>query len=137
MSPSINHSYICRKIIIQVEQTQHWEAWPQLTLDIGQGYIPDVCIFPKDAIKPDLTNDSTKCTVIPTVAIEVLSPSQGMQELVDKSGILVAGTIPCVWVVDPYMKSVMMVTSQGRQVIHSAPVEFEGLSVDFQQVFEG
>ena len=53
MSPSINHSYLCKQLIIAIETTEQWEAWPKLTLNIDSGLIPDLAVYPRGKIKPN------------------------------------------------------------------------------------
>ncbi|HLC15646.1 MAG TPA: hypothetical protein VJL89_05415, partial [Thermodesulfovibrionia bacterium] len=74
MGPSINHSYLCKKIIVEIEKTDKWEAWPELTLDIESGLIPDIAVYEKGKIRPNFSEDKIKCDILPHMVIEVASP---------------------------------------------------------------
>jgi len=56
--PSVNESYICLHILRQLLANDKIEPFPELTLDIANGITPDISVFPKDAIKPNLLHDS-------------------------------------------------------------------------------
>ncbi|MDG4597152.1 MAG: Uma2 family endonuclease [Candidatus Contendobacter sp.] len=136
MSPSVNHSYLCKKILLAIEQTEQWEAWPELTLDIESGLIPDIAVYPRGGLKPNFMQDAMKCDVLPQLVIEVASPSQAIQDLMTKADRFVQSGIPAVWTVEPYGQIVYVSTLQGRKVKLAGVVESAGVTVDFGRVFQ-
>ena len=134
--PSLNHSYICFQIFRQLLQKENIYALPELTLDIANGLTPDISVFPKEQIRPDFFHDVSKFQQMPTLAIEVMSSSQTVQELLEKSSQMVEAGIKTVWIVEPYSRTVFVTTHAGKQLFHEEVVESEGIKTDFAKVFE-
>ena len=133
--PSLNHSYLCLQIMKQLIAHEDIEPLPELTLDIANGLIPDISVFPKAKIKPDLFHDILKFQEKPSVAIEVVSSSQTIQDVLQKASQLVAAGIKAVWSVEPYSRTVFVTTSRGETLFHGGVVENEGIKIDFSKVF--
>ncbi|MDS4040542.1 MAG: Uma2 family endonuclease [Candidatus Competibacter sp.] len=136
MSPSLNHSYLCRKIILEIEKTEQWEAWPELTLNIESGLIPDIAVYPRDGLKPNFMEDTMKCDVLPQLIIDVASPSQSMHDLMAKAARFLKPGVPAVWTVEPYGQIVYVSTLQGRKVELAGVVESAGVAIDFARIFQ-
>jgi len=135
MSPSINHSYICTKILENILKNKAYQPFIELTLDIDNGITPDISVYKEKTIIPDFLEDKTRCSVIPMLAIEILSPTQGMQELIDKAKILLDAGVMTVWIVDIYARTVIFMSNEKKETIHCEKVECENLQVDFKKVF--
>ena len=135
MSLSINHSYLCKQIIIEIEKTEFWEAWPKLTLDIEAGLIPDIAIYAKGKIKPNFLQDKIKCDIIPQLVIEIISPSQSVHELMLKAEKFIKAGISTVWTFEPYGKIVYISTKESRKVEVSGLIENEGVKLDLTKIF--
>ena len=82
---SFNHSYLCWQISQKLSQNAAIAPLPELTLNIGSGLIPDISVFPIDKIKPDFLRDVFKFPEMPVLAIEVVSASQNIQDLLEKA----------------------------------------------------
>jgi len=128
---------LCRKIILAVEQSGQWEAWPELMLDIEGGLIPDIAIYGVGVLAPNFLEDQTRCAILPTVAVEVVSPSQPIHGLMRKAGKFLRAGIPAVWTVEPYGQVVYISTAQGRKTQLAGVAENEGIRVDFASIFGG
>ena len=135
MSPSLNHSYLCKKLILEIEQTAQWEAWPELTLNIESGLIPDIAVYPRDGLKPNFMEDAMKCDVLPQLIIEVASPSQSIHELMVKAGKFINAGIGAVWTIEPYGQIIYVSTQAGRKVKLAEMIESAGVTVDFSRIF--
>lgn len=133
--PSVNHSYICLRILKQLLSHEEIEPFPELTLDIANGVTPDISVFPKNAIQPNLLHDVPKCQEKPILAIEVVSASQTIQEMLQKAAQLIQAGVPMVWTVEPYSRSVFVTTSHEESVVHEERLERTGIQVDFAQIF--
>ncbi|MBI1925719.1 Uma2 family endonuclease [Candidatus Poribacteria bacterium] len=134
--PSLNHSYICFQIFRQLLQNENIYALPELTLDIANELTSDISIFPKEQIRPNFFHDISRFQQMPTLAIEVMSSSQTVQELLEKSSQMVEAGIKTVWIVEPYSRTVFVTTHTGKQLFHEEVVESEGIKTDFAKVFE-
>ncbi len=135
MSPSVNHSYLCKQLILLIEQTQQWEAWPELSLDIETGLIPDISVFPIGQLKPNFQKDAIKTTILPSLVIEIISPSQSIHELMQKAERFLLASIEEVWTIEPYGKLVYISTATKREVKTAGQLIFRDLNIDLDQLF--
>lgn len=133
--PSLNHSYLCLQLIKQLIINDEIVPLPELTLDIANGLTPDISVFWKNKIKPNLFHDVFKFPDKPILAIEVISSSQTIQEMLQKAKQLVSAGVETVWVVEPYSHTVFVITVDSETLFHSKIVESEGIVVDFSKVF--
>ncbi len=133
--PSLNHSYICLQILRQLIQNEKIAPLPELTLDIGKGLTPDISVFPKEKIRPNFLRDVIKFREMPILAVEVLSASQTVQELLNKASVLVSSGVKTVWTVEPYSQTIFITTGEGEKFQHDPNVESNGIRVNFREVF--
>jgi Uma2 family endonuclease len=133
--PSLNHSYVCLQIIKQLIVNDEIVPLPELTLDIANGLTPDISVFWKNKIKPNLFHDISKFPDKPILAIEVISSSQTIQEMLQKAKQMVNEGVKIVWSVEPYSQSVFVTTSERNALFHAEMVNSEGISVDFSKIF--
>ena len=133
--PSLNHSYICLQILRQLLQNENVEPLPELTLDIANGLTPDISIFPKEQIHPNFFRDVSKFQQMPVLAIEVISSSQTIEELLEKAAQLIQAGVKVVWTIEPHSRSVFVTTSSEEKLFHDGIVENEEIQVDFAKVF--
>ena len=132
---SLNHSYICLQILRQLLQNEKVEPLPELTLDIANGLTPDISIFPKEQIHPNFFRDVPKFQQMPVLAIEVISSSQTIEELLEKAAQLIQAGVKVVWTIEPHSRSVFVTTSSEEKLFHDGIVENEEIQVDFAKVF--
>lgn len=133
--PSFNHSYICAEIIEQLTVNKTFKALPELTLDIGNGLTPDISVYPRDQIKPNFLRDFPKYPEMPILAIEVISASQNIQDLLEKAELLVQNGVRAVWTIEPFSGSIFVTTKNSEEIFHNQEVESEGIKVDFKKIF--
>lgn len=133
--PSLNHSYICLQILRQLLQNEKVEPLPELTLDIANGLTPDISIFPKEQIHPNFFRDVPKFQQMPVLAIEVISSSQTIEELLEKAAQLIQAGVKVVWTIEPHSRSVFVTTPSEEKLFHDGIVENEEIQVDFAKVF--
>ena len=134
--PSLNHSYICASVMYQLLENTDIIALPELTLKIGNGSItPDVCVYPKEKIKPNFLHDFPKFPEMPIVAIEVISASQNIQTLLEKARKMIKSGVQAVWTIEPFGQTIFVTTTNGEKIVHNQTVESEGIKVDFKKIF--
>lgn len=133
--PSFNHSFICNRLLQQLFANDKIEALPELTLNIEKGMTPDISIYPKEKVVPDFLNDYAKYPDMPILAIEIISASQNIQDLLDKSKVLVNHNVKAVWTIEPFTNTIFVTTPSGIQKFPSQIIESEGIVVDFQKIF--
>lgn len=133
--PSFNHSYICKEILRQLFQDENADAFPELTLDIDNGIIPDISVYLRKQVKPDFFRDFAKYPEIPVLAIEVISATQNIQTLLEKAETLIKNGVKAVWTIEPFSRTVFVTTNKGEEIFHNQMVESEGIKVDFKKIF--
>ncbi|MDM8559398.1 Uma2 family endonuclease [Candidatus Parabeggiatoa sp. HSG14] len=129
--PSLNHSFICSRILRQLFDNKAIEALTELTLDIGNGITPDICIYPSEIIHPNFSRDITRMQQIPTVAIEVISASQNIQDVLEKAEQLVNEGIKAVWTIEPYTRTVFETKKNKEDILSAQIAEFDNIKIDF------
>ncbi len=72
----------------------------------GKDYIPDISVYPK--MKPNRLNDKNRMSEMPLAAIEILSPTQGSQEVIEKFKVYFEAGVKSCWLVDPVMQGVIV-----------------------------
>jgi Uma2 family endonuclease len=133
--PSLNHSYICVEILKQLLTNPEIQPLPELTLDIGHGLTPDISVFLKHQIKPNFLKDIVKLKEMPILAIEIISPRQNIQDVLDKALLLTQANVKAVWGIEPYGRTIFVTTPDQQQILHESVVETEGIRVDFSQIW--
>jgi Uma2 family endonuclease len=133
--PSFNHSYICNRILRQLFEDPKIDALPELTLNIDNGINPDISVYPSEKIKADFLKDFPKYSEMPILAIEVISASQNIQDLLEKAEMLVSNGIKAVWTVEPFTNTIFVTESKGTKKASLQIIENEGITVDFQKIF--
>ncbi len=133
--PTLNHSYICSEIMKQLLPNENISVLPELTLAIGNGLTPDISIFPKEQIKPNFWKDITRFEQPPLISIEIISPSQNIQDLLEKAQSLVNSGVKNVWTIEPFSHSIWVTNEKEIKLFHNTTIESEGITVDFQKIF--
>lgn len=133
--PTLNQSYVCSQIMRQLLPNEQIEVLPELTLAIGNGLTPDISVYPKGEIKPNFWSDITRFEKPPLVAIEIISPTQNIQDLLEKAKVLVQSGAKAVWTIEPFSYSIWVTTEKETRLFHNTIVESEGIKVDFQKIF--
>lgn len=133
--PSLNHSYLCSRILRQLFTLERIEAFTKLTLDIDKGLTPDICVYPIGTLTPNLSRDVTRVSQLPILAIEVISASQNIQTILEKAKQLVRAGVTAVWTVEPYTHSIFVTSDRGEAIVYDSAVRFNDIVVDFPEIF--
>ena len=137
MSPSYNHAYIQMNLGALFKQMPQYSVFGELTLTIeGADYVPDVVVYPKRPVS--YHRDILRMADMPLLIIEILSPTQGMQEIIDKFAIYFQAGVKSCWLVQPYGQSVMVWASpeSSKHVVEGELVdEALGLRVPLAHIF--
>lgn len=124
---SFNHSYLQAKLTALFLHMPEYLALTELSLDtarvkqefpaIGDSIVPDLAIYTAREI--NLARDTLRMTEMPLLAVEILSPMQAAQILVDKIALYFALGVRSCWIVYPTAQTVS---------VFSAPYEFQSFS---------
>ena len=111
---SFNHSYLQSKLSAIFMQMDGVIALTELSLDtssikaqfphVSDTLVPDISIYPTREI--NLERDVYKMTEMPLLIIEILSPRQSVQQLVDKMEFYFSLGIQSGWLVYPASKTI-------------------------------
>ncbi|MBC7797735.1 MAG: Uma2 family endonuclease [Pyrinomonadaceae bacterium] len=131
-----NHSYLCFEISTQIIKTTEFKPLPELSLAIGNGIKPDISVYAKnDVPPPNFLQDITRYEKMPILAIEIISPSQNIQDLLEKADLLIENGVKNVWTVEPFTNTVFVTNESGVKRFHKSVVENDGIKVDFAAIF--
>ena len=111
MSPSKLHSYLQSALDGVFRQFPQFSVFANLTITIADAdYIPDVCVYPKLTIN-FFEPDEIRMTELPRMVVEIVSPTQTIQEVLDKFPIYFEAGIQSCWLVVPQTKTVSVYTA--------------------------
>ena len=105
--PSKIHAFIQSRInvYLALHFATRYAIFTELTLDTpSEKSIPDICICPIEPI--DFFHDEIKRKEPPLATIEILSPSQVLQTLLDKTNEYFSFGVKSCWVVIPALQSI-------------------------------
>ena len=114
--PSLNHSLIQSNLIMELAiYRQKYSIASELSLDLTDWpSVPDLSFLPKKSM--DLKNDVTAITEPPLGVIEIISPSQSLNELVLKADKYFEHGVQSCWLVLPTL---------GNIYVFSAPDNYQ------------
>lgn len=109
--PSLNHGIIQANLILHFAPfIQKYRIISELSLDLSHWpSVPDLCIYPKMEI--DLQNDVTAMTEPPLCTIEIISPSQSINELTTKARDYFKHGVKSCWIVIPPLGNIYVFSS--------------------------
>ncbi len=117
--PSTVHAFIQGNLIFFLKSGYRdtYHILPELSLDIpgmdvpGKPAVPDIAIYPKFEI--DVLHDTIKRSDAPLATVEILSPTQSLDELVEKTYRYFQMGVQSCWIILPSMKAVAVYHKPG------------------------
>lgn len=139
--PSKNHAIIQDNISFELNTLyrKNYKILPEISIDTPEiGSVPDIAIYPKLSL--DVRHDETRLSYPPLVTIEILSPNQKLQDLIDKTDRYFEFGVKSCWLVLPSLKTVILYTAintfeyiRGNAKLRDPNTGFE---LDLGKVFE-
>ena len=114
--PSLKHAIIQGNMIqlLRTNLGTDYLVLPELSLALdAQKAVPDVCLFLRAVL--DLTVEQISVAQMPCTAIEILSPTQVIAELLEKAVRYFAAGVQSYWLVVPELRAV---------AVYSAPEKY-------------
>ncbi len=138
MSPSYYHSAITGTIITEINITEKFRAFSELTLLIdGNDHIPDISVYKRQKLKYHANEDVLKMEEMLLIAIVVLSPSQNMNDLMAKAKLYLQAGIQSVWIAQPFAHTISVFTKNGVKLYHDGMIDdLSGVKVALAAIFE-
>lgn len=138
--PSLNHGLIQANVLIALISRYRslFRFASETSLDLS-GWLstPDISILPPGAI--NLKNDKIKVTDPPLGTIEILSPTQNLNDLVDKADRYFENGVKSCWIIIPSMGGVAIYSSPGKYTFFNendtAKDQVLGLEVPVSELF--
>lgn len=87
-----------------------FDVLTEVSLDLSKPVAPDIALFPMEP--SDWSEDEIKLKRPPFCVIEILSPTQGNKELIDKLDIYFAAGVLSCWIVNPTFRLVNVFTAK-------------------------
>ena len=124
--PSKNHSLAVGRLAGLLFNDERFTVMPELSLDMNpidlapyglkvkDELIPDICLYSKEDNIDFSDLDELKVKQIPLLAIEVLSPRQGIGEIIAKFHAYFALGVKSCWLVMPVTKSITIYSQPGQ-----------------------
>ena len=106
--PSLNHG-VTQALLIGafLRYLSQYTVVSELSLELeGERFTPDVCLYPK--LQTDPLEDRIRMTEPPLLAVEIASPSQGTQTLVDKIRLMLRLGVRSAWLVQPALQTITL-----------------------------
>jgi len=111
MLPSYNYSYAKARVIGALLRLEKFTVFSELSLRIdGKNYTPDVCLYPKRDVDLSL-RDTRELDEMPRLAIEILSHTQTLEEILDRFGLYFGAVVKSCWLVVPVAGAVVVYSS--------------------------
>lgn len=138
MSPSLYHSAIAINIGGELVKQKEFRAHSELTVVIDNvDYQPDISVYKRKELHYISEQDEIKAQELPLLAIEIVSPSQTMNDLIKKADFYIEAGIQSAWIVHPQTHSITVKTKDSAKIYHEGVLEdVTGIKVDLSIIFE-
>ncbi|MFN8493316.1 MAG: Uma2 family endonuclease [Caldilineaceae bacterium] len=146
---SYKHSSAQANLTFLLKRLGQYAVLTDLSLDISKADISQFDISTKEEIKPDvciylkrqrnLQNDILRMTEMPLLAIEVLSPKQGVYDILEKFKLYFALGVQSCWLVIPSTRTVFVYSAPDRFVTFGTGEvidELLGIQLPIEEIFE-
>ncbi len=106
--PSKNHAIIQGNLYAEFRKHREFRIVPEVRLELAPGFpkTPDLSVYPRGDMDLDVWHDEIHLTSPPLLTVEIVSPIQGMQEIMDKVKFYLVHGVKSVWVVVPPLQQV-------------------------------
>jgi Uma2 family endonuclease len=138
--PSLNHAKIQMRLVAHLfnAYAHEYDVLPELAIAFPvKPAVPDIAIYPK--VADDWHHDIIKRSELPLLAIEILSPRQIFDDIIEKiNTIYFPAGLKSAWVVLPSAQSVMIFTPNAKPKLYNSGIMQDtasGFEVDLDKIF--
>lgn len=132
--PSTIHSLIQNNLIYELNHRyrSQYQIFPELSLNTPDNMplVPDIAIYPKFEI--DRQNDVLRREDAPLATIEILSPKQSLNELIEKNNRYFQIGVTSCWIVIPGMDAIAVNHQPGKYTFYSGTEVLKDDQLDIQ-----
>ena len=113
--PSRNHARAAQNLGALLDRFKdRYVIYQQLSLNLdGWQTIPDLCLYRRGELSSDWLTDDDEVTQPPVLVIEILSPKQNLQPLVDKIREYIRHGVKSCWLVLPATRVISVFPASG------------------------
>ena len=138
--PSRNHSRVAHNLSVLLDRFKdRFSIHQQLSLNLdGWQVIPDLCLYPRGTLSSDWLTDEDEVVIPPFLVIEILSPKQNLQPLVDKIREYGQRGVKSCWLVVPVTGVVSVFPASGGSRAFAEGTlrdETAGIEIPLAQIF--
>lgn len=138
--PSKNHSIVQSNLIFLIRKLYEdsFRVMPEIRISIlDKERVPDIALYKYVAFTPGL--DEIRLSEVPLCAIEILSPTQSLSELITKSAIYFEGGVASYWLVLPDLRIIYIFSAPNEYNIFAKKAllvdDKIGIELELQEVF--
>ncbi len=138
--PSRNHSKLQGRIttLLTIEYEQIYDVFTELSIQMNdKNYEPDIAIYPVS--EENWRHDEIIVKSAPITIIEILSPTQGVQELIDKFEEYFNAGVKSCWLVIPNLEIIEVFagnTAQKQTFTQGTIIDnASNISLSFDKIF--
>lgn len=116
--PSKNHAIIQARLIILLYKLYgaEYTVLSELSLALGHhARVPDLALYKNISFDP--LGDEVRMTEMPLAVVEILSPKQGMSELLEKCSEYFAAGVQSYWMVLPGVQSIYVFSAREKYAV--------------------
>ena len=140
-TPSWNHGTTQHRLSgLLFAYEDEYSIASELSLDLDGlpiGTTPDLCIYSKK--NTNFLHDEVRLTEPPLVAVEIASPTQSTQDIVDKIQQMLAAGVQSCWLVQPAMQAITVYAAEGAapKTVSDGPLDDPAtdIEIDVAEVF--
>lgn len=120
--PSRNHGAVQTALIIALHKFGNkFNTFSELSLKLEDfEATPDTCVYPKSPI--NWLHDEDKMTEPPLLAVEIMSPAQGIQSMINKIEQYFKHGVRSCWLVQPTIQTITVFTPEMRSKTYSSGI---------------
>lgn len=118
---SFNHGYVQMRLGSLFEQSGKYTPISELTLDVRNVDLSRFDVKSKEEIKPDISlypkrglsrpQDILRMGEMPLLAVEIVSPKQGLYDLIEKIKVYFELGVQSCWLIEPAINAITVYTS--------------------------
>lgn len=114
-----------------------YNIFPELDVELnGKLYVPDICVYPKQTIVWAAEEELIKTA--PLITIEIISPTQTIDQLLKKADIYLSAGVGAAWVVVPALQTITVLKPDRSAKSYANGIitdEATGIDVAVDEIF--
>ncbi|MCP4658317.1 MAG: Uma2 family endonuclease [bacterium] len=136
--PSTNHAVVQVSLIGELlRQGDELSILSELSLELdGTPFVPDISVYRRLQLDP--LCDQVKRTEPPLLAVEILSPTQPLDELIKKASAYLEAGVQACWLVQPSLQNITVFLPGQKPRTHTEGEVTDsatGITVKLEDVF--